>query len=89
MRGRAQRRARLVGRAALVALSVSLMAPAPAHADFWCWLFNSGCNGGGPATQQTSERAAAPEIDPNALVNALALVAGGAAILADRVRRRR
>ena len=87
MRGRAQRRARQGGRAAFVALCVSLMAPAPAHADFWCWLFNSGC-GGGPTTHQTSERAAAPEIDPNALADTLALLAGGASILADRLRRR-
>ena len=72
-----------------MALAVSMTAPAPAHADLWCWLFNSGCGGGGSTTRQTAEHAAAPEIDPNALVNALAMLAGGAAILGDRVRRRR
>ena len=88
MRGHVQRRAKLVGRAAFLALAVSMMAPAPAHADFWCWLFKTGCGGGGPTTNQTSERTAAPEIDPQALAGTLALLAGGASILADRIRRR-
>ena len=88
MRGRLHRRARALSGAAAVAVMVTIVAPAPAHADFWCWLFKSGCDGG-PTTQQSSDRAAAPEIDPQALAGTLAMLAGGAAILADRVRRRR
>jgi len=88
MRRRLHRRARLVGRAAVLVVMLSAIVPAPAHADVWCWLFGSGCGGGSTAgAGQASERAA-PEVDPNALANALALLAGGAAIFTDRLRRR-
>jgi hypothetical protein len=74
---------------AVILLSAS--SPATAHADMWCWLFGSGCGGGGhdTATSQSAPQRATPEIDPNALASAIALAAGGAALLGDRVRRRR
>jgi hypothetical protein len=87
MRGRLHRRAKGLSRAAVAALLLSVSVPAPAHAEFWCWLFHSGCDGSS-ATRETSQPTAAPEIDPSALANALALLAGGAAIFADRFRRR-
>lgn len=74
-----------------VALLTSLLAvttPARAEADFWCWLFGSGCSGNGNGTTERANREA-PEIDPNALAGAFALAAGGAAMLGDRLRRRR
>lgn len=81
--------AALVGTRVLVAAAaLSVLAPVPAHADLWCDIFNVGCGGGGSTTQSNTERDA-PEIDPGALASALALAAGGAAILRDRVRRRR
>jgi len=88
--GRRLRIRALVGsRALLAALSLTVLAPMPAHADdIWCRIFNVGCGGGGTTTQSNTERDA-PEIDPGALANAIALAAGGAAILRDRVRRRR
>ena len=86
MRGRLHRRAMRIGRAAVIAAMLSAIAPAPAHADVWCWLFGTGC-GGGSATSE-SEQTAAPEVDPNTIANAIALLGGGAAILADRFRRR-
>jgi hypothetical protein len=71
----------------VIAVMLSTVAPARAEAGLWCWLFG-GCGGGSPSGSQASEQRSAPEIDPNALVNALVLVAGGAAILVDRLRRR-
>lgn len=79
-------RARVLYGAAVASL---LMLPLPAHAgDIWCAIFNVGCGGGGSTAQSTTERDA-PEIDASALANAIALAAGGAAILRDRARRRR
>lgn len=61
----------------------------PAQADdFWCRVFGVGCGGSG-ATSASNTQRDAPEIDPGAVASALALAAGGAAILRDRVRRRR
>jgi hypothetical protein len=76
----------------VVFAAVVLLASAPmrAEADVWCWLFGSGCGAGrGTTTTSGSPDRAAPEIDPNALACAIALAAGGAAVLGDRVRRRR
>ena len=80
----------LVGtRVFFAAVALSVLAPMPAHADdIWCAIFNVGCGGNGTTTQSGTERDA-PEIDPGALANAIALAAGGAAILRGRVRRRR
>jgi hypothetical protein len=79
----------LVGtRLLFAAVALSALAPIPAHADVWCDIFNVGCGGGGSTTQSNTQRDA-PEIDPGALANAIALAAGGAAILRDRARRRR
>lgn len=88
--GRGLRNRMLGGsRALLAALALTVLVPMPAHADdIWCAIFNVGCGGNGTTTQSSTERDA-PEIDPGALANALALAAGGAAILRDRVRRRR
>jgi len=78
----------LAGRAAAFVVVLSGLAPTSAHADVWCWLFG-GCGGSGNAAQQTSPNRSTPEIDPGALANAIALAIGGAALLTDRVRRRR
>ncbi len=75
-------------RAAALMVVLSGVAPTPAHADVWCWLFG-GCGSGGNASQQTSPNRSTPEIDPGALGSAIALALGGAALLTDRVRRRR
>jgi hypothetical protein len=72
-------------RAAIAALMFSAIAPAPAEADFWCSLLGVGC--GGSATSRSQP--GVPEIDPGALASAIALAAGGVAMLNDRVRRRR
>jgi hypothetical protein len=86
LRIRARHDLRVVVAAGLLLAS----APARAEADMWCWLFGSGCGGGsGATTRQGSPDRVAPEIDPNALACAIALAAGGAALLGDRVRRRR
>jgi hypothetical protein len=87
LRIRARYGLRVVVAAGLLLASV----PARAEADVWCWLFNSGCGGGGGngTTTQSAPERATPEIDPNALACAIALAAGGAALLGDRVRRRR
>ncbi len=86
LRIRARHGLRVVAVAGLLLAS----APARAEADVWCWLFGSGCGGGaGATTTQGSPERATPEIDPNALACAIALTAGGAALLGDRVRRRR
>lgn len=84
-RGRA--RVGLVATCAAVVLAV--LTPTPAHADFWCWLFGSGCGKGGASEQQASPQRGAPEIDPGALGNAIALAAGGAVLVGNRLRRRR
>jgi hypothetical protein len=77
------------GRAFLVAGSLAVLTPGPAHADdLWCRIFGVGCGGSGSTTASSTERDA-PEIDPGALASAIALAAGGAAILRGRVRRRR
>ncbi len=77
-------------RIGIVAVLVSATTPSRADASLWCWLFGSDCGGGSTATeQQGSPGRATPEIDPNALASAVALAAGGAAVLRDRVRRRR
>lgn len=81
-------RALVSTRALFAAVGLSLLAPMPAHADIWCAIFNVGCGGGGTTTQSSTDRDA-PEIDPGALANAIALAVGGAAIVRDRVRRRR
>lgn len=76
----------------VVLAGVLLLASTPvrAEADVWCWLFGSGCGGrGGAATSQSAPDRATPEIDPSTLASAIALAAGGAALLGDRVRRRR
>jgi hypothetical protein len=83
-------RGRLAVRAGALAVTLSVLAPASAHADLWCWLFNSGCDGSrSTSSQATSSGTGAPEIDPGALAGAIALAAGGVAMLNDRVRRRR
>ena len=86
-RTRTRRGLRVVAAAVLLFAST----PARAEADVWCWLFGSGCGGssGGAATSQSAPERATPEIDPNTLASAIALAAGGAALLGDRVRRRR
>jgi hypothetical protein len=89
MSGRFQRRIGLAMRAAVVTVMLSAIAPAPASADLWCWLFNSNCDGGGRAKASSASDTAAPEIDPAALANGLALLGGGAAILTRRSRRSR
>lgn len=71
------------------AVLLSTSSPATAEANMWCWLFGSCGGGGGTTTSQGSPERATPEIDPNALANAIALAAGGAVLLGDRVRRRR
>ena len=77
-------------RVVTAAVLLSASSPANAEANVWCWLFGSGCDGGGgTTTNQGSPEHATPEIDPNALASAIALAAGGAALLGDRVRRRR
>ena len=78
-------------RVVTAAVLLSASSPANAEANMWCWLFGSGCGGGGggTTTSEGSPNRATPEIDPNALANAIVLAAGGAALLGDRVRRRR
>jgi hypothetical protein len=71
---------------ALVAVVLSTVAPTTAEANVWCWLF--GC-GGGDTSSTTAPQRGAPEIDPGSLASAIALAAGGVAMLRDRVRRRR
>jgi len=69
---------------------LGVLSPTPARADVWCWLFGSGCDGRSASRDTSSQRdGGAPEIDPGTLGSALALAGGGAAILADRLRRRR
>jgi hypothetical protein len=82
-------RTRMGFRLLVLAVGMSFVSPANAQADMWCWLFGSGCGGGSAHNQQNSPGRAAPEIDPNALASAIALAAGGAAVLRDRLRRRR
>jgi len=85
-----RKRARNGLRIVTAAILLCASSPANAQADMWCWLFGSGCGGGhGTTTNQGSTQRATPEIDPNTLANAIALAAGGAALLGDRVRRRR
>ena len=81
----------LVGsRVLFVALSLSMLTPAAAHAeDIWCRVLSIGCSGGGGTTSESNTERDAPEIDPGTVASAIALAAGGAAILRDRVRRRR
>lgn len=67
------------------ALAALVMTPRPAHADIWCEIFNVGCGGG--STAQSSTERDAPEIDPAAVANGIALAMGGAAILRGRRRR--
>jgi hypothetical protein len=79
----------LVGtRVLFAAVALAVLAPIPAHADIWCDIFSLGCGGGGTTARSNTERDA-PEIDPGALANAIALAVGGAAIVRDRGRRRR
>jgi hypothetical protein len=90
MGSRFGRQRALAWRAGAFALALSAIAPAPAHADLWCWLFGSGCDDGrATSSQETLPGTAAPEVDPGTLAGAVALAAGGAALLTDRVRRRR
>ena len=88
MKGRWDRRATLFGRAAVAAVMLSTIAPAPASADVWCWLFGTGCGGGSSTSQSSQRTSAAPEVDPSAIPSVLALLAGGAAVVSDRLRRR-
>ena len=67
----------------------SVIAPQPANAGLWCWLFGGCGDGRGVTHESAAPEQAAPEIDPGALASAIALAAGGAAMLSDRVRRRR
>jgi hypothetical protein len=83
IRGRVASGIRLV----ILGLMLSTIAPRTAEASLWCWLFGSDCDGGG--TQRTTSQRAIPEIDFGTLPSAIALAAGGAAMLSDRVRRRR
>lgn len=77
-------------RAAVLALTLVAMRPSVAEAGFWCWLLGDCGGGGGSGTsQQRAPESAAPEVDPGTLATAIALAAGGAAVLGDRVRRRR
>ena len=88
MESRFGKRVVLTIRIALLTSLLSMATPARAEADLWCWLFNSGCGGNGQSTRELPNRGA-PEIDPNALAGAFALAAGGAALIGDRLRRRR
>lgn len=85
-------RVQVVLRAIVVAALLCAARPSVAEASFWCWLLGD-CGGHGTGTSTTSERdapvRATPEIDPGTLASAIALAAGGAAMLGDRVRRRR
>src|SRR5205823_4724190 len=87
MRGRWNRRAALFGRAAVAAVILSTIAPAPASADVWCWLFGTGCGGGSTTNQPAERTSTAPEVDPSAIPSVIALLAGGAAVFSDRFRR--
>ncbi|MCC6766029.1 MAG: hypothetical protein IT293_15335 [Deltaproteobacteria bacterium] len=91
MDDRTHRRARLAVRAALFAIAATALSPVPARADFWCWLLGDCGNGGRDATsaREAAPEQGAPEIDPGTLAGALAVATGGAAMLGDRVRRRR
>ncbi|MCC6849114.1 MAG: hypothetical protein IT294_11495 [Deltaproteobacteria bacterium] len=91
MDGRSNRRGRTAVRAAAVAIAAAVVSPVPAHADFWCWLLGDCGDGGRGSTsaRETSPEQGAPEIDPGTLAGAAAVAAGGAALLGDRVRRRR
>ena len=84
-------RAEFAGRVIMLAGILAVVSPRPAVAgDLWCWLFNSGCGGrGSSAEQETLPDRSTPEIDPGLVAGAIALAAGGAAMLSDRVRRRR
>lgn len=82
------RRARRGLVAACAAVMLGVLSPTPARADFWCWLFGSGC-GGGTANEQVASPQGAPEVDPGTLASALALVAGGTVVLGSALRRRR
>ena len=88
MRGGVHTRAFGVLSTLVVAGMLSAMSPSIAEAGFWCWLVGCG-DDSGTATRQTSPQVGAPEIDSGALANAIALAAGGAALLGGRVRRRR
>ncbi len=93
MMGRAFRsRAQRVLRAVLVAAVLCAARPSVAEASFWCWLFGD-CGGNGQGGSTTTEQPeplrATPEVDPGTFASAIALAAGGAAMLGDRVRRRR
>ncbi len=72
----------------VLAVMLSVTTATNAEAGFWCWIFGSGCGRGG-TTQQTSPTRGAPELDPQMLAGVVALAAGGAALIGDRVRRRR
>jgi hypothetical protein len=77
-------------RLVLFASALAVLTPAPAQAeDIWCRLFGAGCGGGGGSASQSTTQRDVPEIDPGTLASGIALAAGGAAILRDRVRRRR
>jgi len=75
----------------LLAAALFAARPSVAEAGFWCWLLGDcgGGAGGSTTTQQRAPERAAPEVDPRTLASAIALAAGGAALLRDRLRRRR
>jgi hypothetical protein len=75
-------------RIVVAAMMFSMIAPQPADAGFWCWLFDN-CDTGSATHESGAPQQAAPEIDPGALASAIALATGGAAMLSGRVRRRR
>jgi hypothetical protein len=82
-------RARIGLQLMVLAVMCSALSPSKADAGFWCWLVGNCGSGGSAGTPQSSRQNDAPEIDPGALASAIALAAGGAAMLGDRVRRRR
>jgi hypothetical protein len=87
MRNRFCERVSVGMRAGVVAVVLFVVSPSVAEAGFWCWLIG-GCGSNG-TSRQSAPLQAVPEIDLGALASALALAVGGAAMLGDRVRRRR
>ncbi len=91
MRGSFRWRTRSFLQAASLAVMLSALSPSAAEAGFWCWLVGN-CGDGrssSSTTRQSAPEHGAPEIDPGALASAIALALGGAALIGDRVRRRR
>jgi len=53
MRGRVRSRVRSSIRVALAAMLLSVIAPKPANAGLWCWLFGN-CGDGGSFTRTSA-----------------------------------